>query len=50
LGQAYLKSGEREKGQQELAEAGRLKALARKKQEDQLSGKLPASEGPGENP
>ena len=50
LGQAYLKSGQQAKGQQELAEAGRLKARALKMQEEQLSGKLPASITPGENP
>ena len=31
LGQAYLKTGQRQKGQKEISEAGRLQAEAREK-------------------
>jgi hypothetical protein len=50
LGQAYLKTGQREKAQKEITEAGRLQAGARKKFEDTVSGKLPAPQAPGEMP
>jgi Flp pilus assembly protein TadD len=50
LGQAYLKTGQRAKGEKEIQEAGRLQAEARKKFEDTVTGKLPAPEVPGEKP
>jgi Flp pilus assembly protein TadD len=50
LGQAYLKAGQREKGNEEINEAGRLQAQPRKKQEDRASGIVPASVVSGENP
>ena len=49
LGQAYLKAGQQEKGKQEIAEAGRLKAQAREKQADRLYGARPVPVGPVES-
>ena len=48
LGQAYLRSGRREEAQKELAEAQKLQAEARQKQEEKISGQLPAPQGPTE--
>jgi Flp pilus assembly protein TadD len=46
LGQAYLKAGRREEAQKEMAEAQKLQAESRQKQEEKISGQLPAPEGP----
>ena len=46
LGQACLKVGRRAEGEQELAAAGRLQVEARERQEQRISGKLPAPEAP----
>jgi Tfp pilus assembly protein PilF len=50
LGQAYLKTGRRAEAKKEMDEAGRLQAEARGKQEERISGKLPAPEAPGQQP
>jgi tetratricopeptide (TPR) repeat protein len=50
LGQAYLKTGRRAEAKKEMDEAGRLQAEAREKQEEKISGKLPAPEAPGQQP
>jgi hypothetical protein len=48
LGQAYLKTGQRENARKEIGEAAHLQAEARQKFEDTVSGKLPAPQAPSE--
>jgi uncharacterized protein HemY len=50
LGQAYLKVGRRDEAKKQMDEAGKLQAEAREKQEDRISGKLPAPAAPGQQP
>ena len=45
---SYLKIGRREDAKHQLAEAGRLQAEARDKQEERISGKLPPPEAPAQ--
>jgi Flp pilus assembly protein TadD len=49
-GQAYLKTGRREEAEKEVAQAGRLQAQEREKQEGKISGKLPAPQAPADKP
>jgi Flp pilus assembly protein TadD len=46
LGQAYLKANRNSAAERELAEAGRLQAKIREKQEARISGKLPPPQAP----
>jgi tetratricopeptide (TPR) repeat protein len=48
LGQAYLRSGEREKAKEQFAEAAKRQAEARNKQAERLTGKLPGDSQPRE--